>query len=153
MLLSVQSVKPARLLQACPCGRSGASKKPLAFADCCGRFIDHFETTPAPDAESLMRSRYSAFVLERGNYLLATWHATRRPASIEFEAGVKWLGLEVRLCQALDETHAQVEFIARQKSAGEAALRLHETSRFVFEGSRWYYVEGSQHSKALNSSQ
>ena len=43
-----------------------------------------------------MRSRYSAFVLERAPYLLATWHASHRPASIEFESGVKWLGLEVR---------------------------------------------------------
>ena len=145
--------KAMKLLQACPCGRSGASKKALAFADCCGRFIGYFETTPAPDAESLMRSRYSAFVLEQAGYLLATWHTTRRPASIEFDAGVKWLGLEVRLCQALDETHAQVEFIARQKNAGDAALRLHEISHFVFESGRWYYVEGNHRSKAPNLSQ
>lgn len=145
--------KAMKLSQACPCGRGGASKKPLAWAACCGRYIDHFETTPAPDAESLMRSRYSAFVLEQAGYLLATWHASHRPASVEFDAGVKWLGLEVRLSQALDETHAQVEFIARQKNPGVAALRLHETSRFVFEGGRWYYVEGSQHPKAPNSRQ
>ena len=150
---SVTPAKPVKVLQACPCGRRGASKKPLAFVDCCGRFIGCFETTPALDAESLMRSRYSAFVLERADYLLATWHASQRPASIEFEAGVKWLGLEVRRCQALDDTHAQVEFIARQKSAGEAALRLHETSRFVLEGGRWYYIDGRQHVKVPNLSQ
>ena len=50
---------------ACPCG-SGA---PLVA--CCGRFLEG--KADAPDAERLMRSRYSAFVGERGDYLLATW--------------------------------------------------------------------------------
>ena len=99
-----------------------------------------------------MRSRYSAFVLERADYLLASWHASQRPASIAFEAGVKWLGLDVRHCQALDETHAEVEFIARQKSPGEPALRLHETSRFVQEAGRWFYLDGVQHGKPVNLS-
>ena len=43
-----------------------------------------------------MRSRYSAFVLERAEYLLATWYVSKRPASIEFEPGIKWLGLDIR---------------------------------------------------------
>jgi len=129
---------------ACPCGRTGPSKKPLALADCCGRFIAHFETVPAPDAELLMRSRYSAFVLERADYLLATWHASRRPPSIDFDAGAKWLGLEVRHHRVIDEVSAEVEFVARQKSPGLPALRLHERSRFVRETGRWYYVDGAQ---------
>lgn len=131
----------------CPCGRPGPSKKSLSLEGCCGRFINHFESTPAPDAESLMRSRYSAFVLERADYLLATWHASRRPPSIGFDPGVKWLGLEVRQRRLLDATHAEVEFVARQKNPGSPALRLHECSRFVREGEgagRWYYVDGDQ---------
>lgn len=91
-----------------------------------------------------MRSRYSAFVLERADYLLATWHTSRRPASIEFDAGVKWLGLEVRQHHVPDATHAEVEFVARQKSPGSPAVRLHERSRFVREVGRWYYVDGDQ---------
>ena len=129
----------------CPCGRVGSSNKPLLLADCCGRFIDHFEDTPAPDAESLMRSRYTAFVLERADYLLATWHASHRPQSIDFDPAVKWLGLEVRQHRVLDKIHAEVEFVARQKSPGTAAVRLHERSRFVKDGDlpgRWYYVDG-----------
>ena len=126
----------------CPCGRTGPSGKPLSLGDCCGRYIDHFDTTPAPDAESLMRSRYTAFVLERAGYLLATWQAGRRPPSIDFDAGVKWLGLEVRQHRVLDAAHAEVEFVARQKSPGNAAIRLHERSRFVCELGRWYYVDG-----------
>lgn len=127
----------------CPCGRTGPAKQALRLDACCGRFINDIEA--APDAASLMRSRYTAFVLERADYLLATWHASRRPSSISFDAGVKWLGLEVRQHRVLDATHAEVEFVARQKSPGQPALRLHERSRFVREGEgagRWYYVDG-----------
>jgi SEC-C motif-containing protein len=128
----------------CPCGRLGPSKKPLAFGNCCGLFIDDFEARPAPDAESLMRSRYSAFVLERRDYLLATWHASTRPEALEFDPGVKWLGLELRQHRQMNETHAEVEFVARQKSPGTAAVRLHERSRFVREQGRWWYLDGDQ---------
>ena len=128
----------------CPCGRLASPKKPLAFEQCCGRVINNFAETPAPDAESLMRSRYSAFVLARADYLLATWHSSQRPATIEFDPGVKWLGLEVRQHRTLDTTHAEVEFVARQKSPGSPALRLHERSRFLYEGGRWYYLLGDQ---------
>jgi SEC-C motif domain protein len=130
--------------QPCPCGRLGPSKKALAFGNCCGRFLVDFAGTPAPDAESLMRSRYSAFVLERADYLLSTWHASQRPAHIEFDAGVKWLGLDVRRHRRLDYSHAEVEFVARQKSPGMAVVRLHERSRFVLEAGRWFYVDGDQ---------
>jgi SEC-C motif domain protein len=128
----------------CPCGQhsgeGNAKTQPLRFGHCCGRYLE--SDTPAPDAQTLMRSRYSAFVLEREPYLLTTWHASRRPASIEFEPGVKWLGLEVRSYQPptpeqLDQ--AEVEFVARQKPASGPAVRLHERSRFVREGGRWTY--------------
>ena len=130
--------------QPCPCGRLGPAKQPLSLLECCGRFLDDFAGRPAPDAESLMRSRYSAFVLERAAYLLATWHPSHRPPTIDFDAGVKWLGLEVRQQRLLDASHAEVEFVARQKSAGSAAIRLHERSRFVFADGRWFYVDGDQ---------
>jgi len=126
----------------CPCGRTDRRDKPIAFSLCCGRYLDDFDRTPAPDAESLMRSRYSAFVLERGEYLRATWHPSKRPASIEFEPGVKWLGLDVRARSVLDADHAEVEFVARQRGPSGTATRLHERSRFVREDGRWYYVEG-----------
>lgn len=123
----------------CPCGRA-AQNTPLAYSACCGRWLEGHAT--APDAESLMRSRYSAFVLERAPYLLATWHASQRPAQIEFEPGVKWLGLEVRSHTLQDASHAQVEFVARQKPAHGAAVRLHERSRFVRESAQWLYIDG-----------
>ena len=87
-----------------------------------------------------MRSRYSAYVQERAPYLLQTWHASTRPATIDFEPGLRWLGLEVRR-HASDGDAATVEFVASSKLAGRA-FRLHETSRFVREGGRWFYVDG-----------
>ena len=135
---------PAEPCSACPCGRlqgSGPKAKTLAYADCCGRFLDHWDTQPAPDAECLMRSRYTAFVQGRADYLLATWHPSHRPASLDFDAAAQWLGLEVRGHWVKDADHAEVEFVARHRLGGRA-VRLHERSRFVREGGRWYYVDG-----------
>lgn len=124
---------------ACPCGQTDPRGRALAFGACCGRYLDH--DTPAPDAQSLMRSRYSAFVLGRVDYLNRSWHASTRPADLSLESGVKWLGLEVRSHRLIDADHAEVEFVARSRVAGRGQ-RLHETSRFVREVGRWFYVDG-----------
>lgn len=126
----------------CPCGRRDAAGRVLPYARCCGPYVEDFDGTPAPDAEALMRSRYSAFVLERAAYLLATWHTSKRPSQLTFDPGVKWLGLEVREHQPIDATHAEVEFVARQRDQSGRAVRLHERSRFVREDGRWYYLDG-----------
>ena len=88
-----------------------------------------------------MRSRYSAFVERRADYLLASWHVSRRPAAIDFEPGCKWLGLEIRRTRSTGPDAAEVEFVARSRIAGRAQ-RLHEISRFLREDGRWYYLDG-----------
>lgn len=118
---------------ACPCGRGAA------FAVCCGRYIG--TQVPAPDAESLMRSRYTAFVRGDVAHLLATWHASTRPASMDVDERVKWLGLEVKRHTPIDEDHAEVAFVARSRLQGRGQ-RLHERSRFVREDGHWFYVDG-----------
>lgn len=134
----------------CPCGRSSPRGKPFAYADCCGRYIGHLETTPAPNAENLMRSRYSAFVLGQADYLCATWHPSTRPATLALDAEARWLGLEVRGYWpgiGVGADRAEVEFVARYRLGGRA-VRLHERSRFVCEAQaspalqRWFYVAG-----------
>ena len=86
-----------------------------------------------------MRSRYSAFVLKRVDYLKATWHISTRPADVSPDDATKWLGLDVRRHTVIDADHAQVEFVARYRIAGRGA-RIHELSRFVLEAGRWYYL-------------
>ena len=92
-----------------------------------------------------MRSRYTAYTLQREDYLLATWHPSTRPAQLGLteEAPAKWLGLEVKRHEQHDANHAIVEFVARYKMNGRAH-RLHEASRFVREDGRWFYVDGDQ---------
>lgn len=130
---SLQSPMPTPAPDACPCGRGPA------FSACCGRYLG--TGLPAPDAESLMRSRYTAFVRGDAAHLLATWHASTRPATLDLEPGVKWLGLEVRARRDTGTDRAEVEFVARSRVAGRAH-RLHERSRFVREDGRWFYVDG-----------
>ncbi len=117
----------------CSCGRVAT------FEACCGRYLG--TGVPAPDAESLMRSRYAAFVRRHAAHLLDTWHASTRPTSIDFEAGVKWLGLEVQHADARGDAGV-VEFVARCRDSGGRAQRLHEISRFLREQGRWYYIDG-----------
>lgn len=117
----------------CPCGTG------RDLAVCCGRY---HAGEAAPDAEALMRSRYSAFVLDNLPYLLATWHPSTRPSALEPNPpGLKWLGLAIKQTRSQDPEHATVEFVARSRQAGRAH-RLHELSRFVREDGQWFYVDG-----------
>jgi SEC-C motif-containing protein len=126
-------------VSACYCG-SGQ-----AYAACCGRL--HSGAENAASAEALMRSRYSAYVLGLEQYLLATWHASTRPAFLNLaaDAASKWLELEVRRHQVQDASHATVEFVARYRVGGRGH-RLHELSHFVREDGRWHYVAGEERS-------
>src|SRR5690554_5254942 len=117
----------------CPCG----SGRPLS--KCCAPL---HAGVPAPDAEALMRSRYSAWVLGEMDYLRATWHADTCPPDLASDAGeVRWLGLSVKRHVLTGEDSAEVEFVARYRVAGRGA-RMHEVSRFVCEDGRWLYVDG-----------
>lgn len=122
----------------CPCGRR-LERGQAPFATCCGPSLAG--DRPAPDAEALMRSRYTAYVLGRSDYLLATWHASRRPSTLALEPAVKWLGLEVKQHRATGEDQAEVSFVARYRASGRG-VRLQEHSRFVRENGRWFYVDG-----------
>lgn len=118
----------------CPCG-SGRS-----LEDCCGRY---HAGEPAPDAEALMRSRYSAYALGLEDYLRTTWHSSTRPAALDLHTPPhpQWRGLEVKAHALQDARHATVEFVARYKLNGRA-FKLHETSRFENVDGRWFYVDG-----------
>lgn len=121
-------------VSSCPCG----SKK--LYAQCCELL---HQGAPAPSAEALMRSRYSAFALGLDEYIQRSWHASKRPLANTLDASEKtqWIGLQIKRHQSLDDDHASVEFSARYKINGRAFV-LRETSRFVRENGHWFYVDG-----------
>lgn len=59
----------------------------LTYVERCGPL--HRGERSAPTAEQLMRSRFSAFAVGDAAYLLATWHPSTRPASLELDADVQ----------------------------------------------------------------
>ncbi len=119
----------------CPCGL------PAAYADCCGRC---HAGAPAGNAEQLMRSRYSAYVRQQTDYLLATWHPRTRPAELSLQDApgqrTQWLGLSVHEHHG-DGDRAEVRFTARYRIGGGSAVRMTEHSRFERIEGRWYYLD------------
>lgn len=86
-----------------------------------------------------MRSRYSAFVLQRGDYLLSTWHPDSRPASITFDTS-QWCRLDVLAAQQDGDT-GTVHFRAISVDQGQFHC-LDEHSRFERIDQRWLYRDG-----------
>jgi SEC-C motif-containing protein len=127
-------------LAPCPCG----SQK-LQTA-CCGPYIQG--TLPAPTAEALMRSRYTAFCLGNVDYLVATQHPSqrhRRDSAILSHTirTTTWQGLTILAIKQGKprDKRGTVEFVARFRN-GEGDSQLHERSRFVQENGQWFYVDG-----------
>lgn len=118
----------------CPCSSGDV------FGDCCRPVL---EGASAPTAERLMRSRYTAFVLEDAAHLLRTWHPTTRPRTIDFEPELEWRRLLIldRAAGGPFDREGIVEFEAFWRQGAERGS-LHERSRFVREDRTWYYVDG-----------
>jgi SEC-C motif-containing protein len=123
----------------CPCG-SGRH-----FETCCGPFI---AGAPAPTAEALMRSRYTAYVQGNAGYLqrTAAGEALRRFDRGEVEnsfRSIEWLGLEIRGVEAGEapDTAGQVTFTARFRQNGNIHT-LSERSDFRRIGGNWHYCSG-----------
>ena len=90
-----------------------------------------------------MRSRFTAFVRGDPAYLLATWHPSTRPRTLELDPDRRWVRLDI--VDTLDggpfAATGEVEFRAHYRD-GSARGAQHERSRFVRLGGRWTYVDG-----------
>ncbi|MFG3103788.1 YchJ family protein [Streptomyces sp. NPDC048182] len=115
----------------CPCGL------PEPYDGCCGRF--HAGAAAAPTAETLMRSRYSAFVTGDAGYLLRTWHPGTRPERLDLDPGMRWTGLEILGTGGGSAFHSTGTVTFRASYRGGS---LHERSRFERAGGAWVYVDG-----------
>lgn len=134
----------------CLCGNN------MAYAQCCGPYHSG-EKLPAT-AEALMRSRFTAYAMHNAAYLSATWDAARCPEKIDFsKEEAEWHRLEIIGVKkgGLKDTKGIVEFKAYFRVDGED-YALHEVSRFIKTGGRWFYLDGAVKSIAkvgLNTNQ
>jgi SEC-C motif-containing protein len=125
----------------CPCGTG------LEHDACCGPIIAG--TRPAPTAEALMRSRYSAYAQKKAEYILDTHDPEGRDdadldATREWAERTTWLGLSIVATDAGGERDdaGVVEFVARFNDEKGREHSHHEVSRFVRRAGRWYYKDG-----------
>lgn len=117
----------------CPCGTG------LTFGECCAPI--HRGDRAAATAEALMRSRYTAFSVGDTDWLLASWHASTRPRSLELDPGIRWLRLDVLATTGGPfDAEATVSFEAHWVAEG-ARGSMREHSRFSRERG-WQYVDG-----------
>ncbi|WP_085371249.1 YchJ family protein [Leifsonia sp. NCR5] len=117
----------------CPC----LSGQP--YDECCGPL--HRGEQPAPTAERLMRSRFSAFALGDAPYLLRSWHPSTRPQTLELDKGLRWYRLDIERTERGGpfDRDGVVEFSAYYTGTERGVQ--HEASQFLREGRDWYYVD------------
>lgn len=124
----------------CPCGSE------LMLAACCGPLIK--SEKPAPTAEALMRSRYTAYTLGDIDYISRT-HDPRANDDFDHEGArqwaqkAEWLGLDIirteKGCEG--DSDGRVEFKAHYRLKGKEHT-LHEVGDFVRKKGVWYYLDG-----------
>ena len=153
-------------LKICPCQINPASEvlnTLLAYRDCCQPYHDaivnkeaneenNVEGITAETAERLMRTRYSAFVLVKPEYIVKTTLPAQQKlldikAIESWAAETDWAGLEiVRHTPKLGKRHAQVEFKAYFNTP-EGLQAHHELSAFVKTKNKadndasWYFLD------------
>lgn len=122
----------------CPCGSN------QTYSDCCGQYIANQQSAPTPEA--LMRSRYTAFVLNEDAYILATMRgkALKKQAYLPGVAdnqSIQWQGLTIISYKLKTHRLGFVTFKASYLFAHELTV-LYEKSEFHKIGDRWFYVNG-----------
>lgn len=125
--------------QKCYCGNN------LSYTNCCK--IAHNDITKVNSAEQLMRSRYSAFVIANGNYLMESHHSTTRPTKdkksiVRWAKSVQWIRLEVigTTKGLINDNEGTVTFKAFYFENGRVQV-IHENSLFKKEKGIWMYVD------------
>ncbi|MDO4430732.1 MAG: YchJ family protein [Lonepinella koalarum] len=122
----------------CPC-QSGNT-----YQDCCAPFHQFYQY-PA-NAEQLMRSRYTAFVLQQIDYIVKTTAPLQQKrlnveALANWAAETQWLGLNIqKYIPHLSKIHSAVEFEAFFNTP-EGRQTHREYSLFVTIEKRWYFVD------------
>ena len=115
-----------------------------SYSNCCEKV--HKNQSGAKIAEQLMRSRYSAFVLANGDYLMDSHHTSTRPSKekktiVKWAKSVSWIKLEVlETSKGLEQDSAgTVTFKAYFYDKGTVDI-IHEKSAFIKEKGLWFYL-------------
>lgn len=155
----------------CPCQinlTAETANAPLSYQNCCQPYhyafyngeVNKADGIKAETAERLMRTRYSAFVLVKPDYIVKTTVPAQQglldvQAIKSWAKETDWAGLEiVEHKPKLGKRHAQVEFKAYFKSSEKTTSGLeekiqahHELSTFVKAkhkanvDTRWYFLD------------
>lgn len=120
----------------CPCC-SGVS-----YTECCKPLHDNQQI--AETAEQLMRSRYSAFVMDFNEYILSTWDITTRPETAELNnEDLEWTRLEIiETKKGKANDHKGIVQFKAHYLINDKPQVLNEISQFVKKSSHWYYLKG-----------
>lgn len=90
-----------------------------------------------------MRSRFEAFRSGDADWLMASWHPSTRPATIDLTDNPVWRGLQI--LETVDggpgDDAGIVEFRAMYLRPEGGVGIQQERSRFVRQGGRWYYLD------------
>jgi SEC-C motif domain protein len=129
----------------CPCRLRSAEQKP--YSQCCAPIIE--AGAPAPTAEALMRARYTAFALNKIDFLLESLapesrYDFDRKAVTHWSSQSQWLGLDILSTEQGQPGDAEgyVEFVAHFVMEGEPrAHRERSLFRFDAGDGRWYFLE------------
>ena len=118
----------------CPC----TSGDP--YGACCGPL--HRGDLPAPTAERLMRSRFSAYARGDAAHLARSWHPSTRPEEIDLDPSVRWYRLTIVRTSLGGQADATgvVEFEASFRHGGARGSQR-ETSGFARHAGSWVYVD------------
>ena len=150
-------------LQTCPCQINPASDAVgilLTYSNCCQPYHDglcikkndNSDGIKADTAERLMRTRYSAFVLVKSDYIVKTTLSAQQDlldikAIESWAKETDWAGLEiVAHTPKLGKRHAQVEFKAYFNTP-DGLQAHHELSAFAkikneaTNDASWYFLD------------
>lgn len=120
----------------CPC-LSGKT-----YALCCALYIEKNGLAPSPEA--LMRSRYSAYALNKIDYIVKTMRGTplkgfSKKNTLLSNKEIKWVSLDI-----LNSTDTTVNFKATCINEEGKQEFFYENSLFKQKNNQWFYIGAAE---------
>jgi SEC-C motif-containing protein len=124
-------------MENCPCG-SG-----IDYNECCKPLIH--DDKPAPTAEALLRSRYTAYTEADVDYIINTTHPDYRAqidpnSTRDWAENSQWHQLEIlnSMAGTVEDEAGEIEFIATYTQEG-VSNKHHEKAQFRKTDGKWFF--------------